>query len=167
MSGYLVLVFFSLKPWNSTREIFWDWNIFVPRLERCPLGLYVFLFWLLATLHLPSVSPLPHPGCDFSFFPCLLGFEDPTMFLNLDLIYSTNVREKWELPFCCLRCRLSLKEEYYICKLCPTPTLFQVFPQKGYLVRLPVGELSVLACREPGAVLWREETELRLSVFCL
>lgn len=34
---------FSLKPWNSTREIFWDWNIFVPRLERCPLGLYLFL----------------------------------------------------------------------------------------------------------------------------
>lgn len=44
-----------------------------------------------------------------------------------------------ELPFCCLRCRLSLEEEYYICKLCPTPTLFQVFPQKGYIVRLPLG----------------------------
>lgn len=47
-----------------------------------------------------------HPVCPastfwlyFPFSPCPLGFEGPTMFLNLDLIYSTNVWEKRELDF--------------------------------------------------------------------
>lgn len=106
-----------------------------------------------------------HPVCPastfclcFSFSPCPLGFEGPTTFLNLDLIYSTNVWEKRELDFfvclfVCLRC---LANDYYICKFCPTLTLFQVSPKKGPTVRLPVGSRRAeLAYRAPGAVMWR------------
>lgn len=71
-----------------------------------------------------------------------------------------------ELPFCCLRCRLSLEEEYYICKLCPTPTLFQVFPQKGYLARLPVRRAEHRPAESLG--LYCEGRRLNFtSVFCL
>lgn len=70
-----------------------------------------------------------------------------------------------ELPFCCLRCRLSLEEEYYICKLCPTPTLFQVFPQKGYLVRLPVGRARRWPAESLG--LYCEGRRLNFTSICV
>lgn len=94
MSGYLVLVFFLLNPGILQERYFETETFLCLDWKDAHWVCMSFLFWLLATLHLPSVSPLPHPGCDLSFSPCLLGFEDPTMFLNLDLIYSTNVRKK-------------------------------------------------------------------------
>lgn len=106
-----------------------------------------------------------HPMCPAStfwlsfFLPAHWDFEGPTVFVNLDLIYSTNVWKKWESNFCLfvrLRCRLCLENDYYICKFCPTLTLFQVSPQKGHTVRLPVGSGGAeLACGAPGALTWR------------
>lgn len=110
----------------------------MPRLERCPLGLYVF--FVLASSPTPSVqyAPLPHFGYNY-FSPCPLGFEGPTMFLNLDLIYSTNVWEKWELNcFVCLRCRLSWKLLLYM-QILPYPHPLPSFltkkvTQRGFLL---------------------------------
>lgn len=68
MSGYLVLVYFFLWSPGILQERYFETNIFVPRLERCPLGLYVF--FVLASSQTPSIQcvPLPHSGYNFFFF---------------------------------------------------------------------------------------------------
>lgn len=126
----------------------------MPRLERCPLRLCLFCFGFFPT---PSIQyvPLPHFGYNY-FSLCPLGFESPTTFLYLDLIYSTNVWEKWEFGLFCLRCRLSWKLLLYM-QILPYPHPLPSFlTKKGHTVRLPVGSRGAeLACRAPGAIMWR------------
>lgn len=127
----------------------------MPRLERCPLRLCLFRFGFFPT---PSIQyvPLPHFGYNY-FSLCPLGFESPTMFLNLDLIYSTNVWEKWEFGlFCLFEMQIVMKITIiYANSALPSPS--SKFPhKKGHPVRLPVGSRGAeLACRAPGAIMWR------------
>lgn len=134
MSGYLVLVyFFPLGP-GILQERYFEIETFLCLDWKDAHWVCIcFWFWLLPNLCLPSVSHFRHIMA-MAFPACLLGFDDPAVFLNIDLIYSTNVwrnESRTSRLFVCLRCRLSLEEEYHICKLCPTPTLLQVFPPRG------------------------------------
>lgn len=155
MSGYLVLVYFFLWSPGILQERYFETETFLCLDWKDAHWVCTsFLFWLLPKPHPSSISHF-HILAIIFFSPCPLGFEGPTVFVNFDLIYSTNVWKKWELNFC-LRCRLCLENDYYICKSCPTLTLFQFSPQKGHMVRLPVGSRGAeLAYGAPGAVTWR------------
>lgn len=96
MSGYLVLVYFFLLNPGILQERYFETETFLCLDWKGAHWVCLsFLFWLLPSLHLPSVSH-SCAGCDFSFSPSLLGSEEPPMLLNLDLIYSTNVWAKRE-----------------------------------------------------------------------
>lgn len=98
--------------------------------------------------------------------PCLLGFDDPTMFLNIDLIYSTNVWEEWEQNFLFVwDADWVLKRTIIYANNAPSPPLFQVFPPKGYVVRLPVRSGAQSLQRARGHVRGRRQLHV-LSVFC-
>lgn len=119
MSGYLVLVYFFLWSPGILQERYFETKTFLCLDWKDVHWVCLLCFGFAPT---PSIQyvPLPHFGYNY-FSPCPLGFESPTTFLNLDLIYSTNVWEKWELGYLvCLRFRLSWKLLLYM-QIMPFP----------------------------------------------
>lgn len=116
-----------------------------------PIG-FVFLFhfgFFPNPIH--PVFPTSHFWLLFFFFSLFLSIwrpnRAPKSWLNL---YSTNVWETWELDCCffclvCLRCRLCLENDDYICKVCPALPLFHISPRKGH---------SEASCREQRSWNW-------------
>ena len=108
-----------------------------------------FSFWLLPKPHPSSVSHFTFLALIFLFILVCKHLRTQPMLLNLDLIYSTNVWETWELDCCFflfgLRCRLCLENDDYICKVCPALPLFHISPRKGH---------SEASCREQRSWDW-------------
>lgn len=99
MSGYLVLVYFFLWSPGILQERYFETETFLCLDWKDAHWVCTsFLFWLLPKPHPSSISHF-HILAIIFFSPCPLGFEGPTVFVNFDLIYSTNVWKKWELNF--------------------------------------------------------------------
>lgn len=153
MSGYLVLVYFFLWSPGILQERYFETKTFLCLDWKDAHWVCTsFLLWLLPKPHPSSMSHFHFLAIIF-FFSRLLGFEGPMMFLNLDLIYSTNVWEKRELDFVCLRCLAN--DIIYANSALPSPS--SKFPHKkvtqwGFLLE---AEEQSWPTRAPGAVMWR------------
>lgn len=116
-----------------------------------PIGFVrLFSFWLLPKPHPSSAPHFTFLALIFLFLLVRKHLRTQPVLLNLDLIYSTNVWETWELDCCffclvCLRCRLCLENDDYICKVCPALPLFHISPRKGH---------SEASCREQRSWNW-------------